>query len=921
MTTESDNLTLEEYLTTLSNVDKELLKGFPLTVDELVDSDDEVLDALMMRQGLSNEEQIKRSEIISKIKHLRIFAVLEREAKQHHWYNDRNDNGNDNGNGRKDNKNNNDISDNKREGQNKPDNNVTKKDQPLKRQFIAYKYSNKGKAPLHESIIFEGRPVFLKYQNGNLEIVEYIEEINRIIKAPSHEEYPYEPYEFTSQEEIQSYLEQAKQASIYSLYLKAKEIVQDYNDQDHNKLVLFATDIIFSYFQDKFATTHYDSVVGDNDSGNSSLGITFEAIGYRPVYMTDPSAANIFRCLGTIEPGQCTIILDEADKIDKSPEMMAILKTGYQLNGKVPKINTNTLRQEFFFTYGFKIIISERSMSLVEAKGVYDRTFSLTAYAGDPKFDIKETLNPQGNIACKSRLEQLRAFRKLMLIYRLVHFNDHVPDIDTGLKRRNRELCKPILQLFHDSRTEILTEIKPMLEHFLAMKKHRKESTIEAALYPIIHNLVSEFGQEIFASQVWGTIVDNKIINGYFDNRKPNEYQTSDYGTIYRNSITNIICDKFGAQKRHKEKGNVLIFDIDKLAKIGRSYDLDTNIQLKLPVKDGTEGSESSEDFRKETDVLEQNTNIGLTSKENKCPQIFEQTLDNKSNILLATNEKLRGNAVKPSESSEPSGANLVSHFPKDIATINTLYRIGHSDNFACKNCKTTGDRFFMETHICGKSKKQNHKYNFNILSLIKCKHVDHTDGNNSKYSIILAGPAKGVLYVTEGSQDYISGQVRMRGKDGGRYPYNYLEMIEHIFGSEEDTIHVCSGSIKGRCTTSSPSSPYTVDTNPALKPDYVADAQRLNEIAKETYSRWMADPPYNARTAKKMYGTELPDPLRLIEEGARVCKVGSLLFLLLGNPYQRCPKGVKRIGCIAITVIPNNEARFLNIYLKYQDV
>ena len=64
--------------------------------------------------------------------------------------------------------------------------------------------------------------------------------------------------------------------------------------------------------------------------------------------MTNPSAANIYRCLGTIEPGQCSIILDEADKIDKSPEMMAILKTGYQLNGKVPKINTNILRQEFF---------------------------------------------------------------------------------------------------------------------------------------------------------------------------------------------------------------------------------------------------------------------------------------------------------------------------------------------------------------------------------------------------------------------------------------------------------------------------------------------------------------------------------------------------------------------------------------------
>ena len=132
--------------------------------------------------------------------------------------------------------------------------------------------------------------------------------------------------------------------------MRAKQYVKEYNDQDESKIILISSEIISSYFQDKFSTTHYISVVGDNDSGKSSLGITFEAIAYRPLYMTDPSAANIFRCLGTIEPGRCTIILDEADKIDKSPEMMAILKTGYQLNGKVPKINTNTLRQEFFFT-------------------------------------------------------------------------------------------------------------------------------------------------------------------------------------------------------------------------------------------------------------------------------------------------------------------------------------------------------------------------------------------------------------------------------------------------------------------------------------------------------------------------------------------------------------------------------------------
>ena len=208
----------------------------------------------------TKEQQSKRSEIINKIKHLRIFAVLEREARQHHWYyNDSNGDGD----GKKASNN---QSSSERVNQSKPDYNISEEKQPLidnttsspsKWQFTAYKYSNRGKTTLHEAIILKSRPVFLKYENGNLQVIEHIEEINRIIRAPSHEEYPYEPYEFTSKDEIQSYLEQAKQASIDSLYLKAKEFVQDYNDQDNNKLVAFATDIIFSYFQDKFATTHY----------------------------------------------------------------------------------------------------------------------------------------------------------------------------------------------------------------------------------------------------------------------------------------------------------------------------------------------------------------------------------------------------------------------------------------------------------------------------------------------------------------------------------------------------------------------------------------------------------------------------------------------------------------------------------------
>ena len=48
--------------------------------------------------------------------------------------------------------------------------------------------------------------------------------------------------------------------------------------------------------------------------------------------------------------------------------------------------------------------------------------------------------------------------------------------------------------------------------------------------------------------------------------------------------------------------------------KIGKSYDIVTSIQLKLPVVDKTEGSEESEGYRKVQDISEQNANIEHTN-------------------------------------------------------------------------------------------------------------------------------------------------------------------------------------------------------------------------------------------------------------------------------------------------------------------
>jgi hypothetical protein len=218
----------------------------------------------------------------------------------------------------------------------------------------------------------------------------------------------------------------------------------------------------------------------------------------------------------------------------------------------------------------------------------------------------------------------------------------------------------------------------------------------------------------------------------------------------------------------------------------------------------------------------------------------------------------------------------------------------------------------------------------FSVFDLIKCHYhimpeAKKQDTDN-KYFVIPAHPATGVLYITNNNPEFLSGHIRLRGKDEGRYPYNYLEMIDNIFGKEDNTIEVCSRSIKGtngsHSLSSSSSACFTVDINPETEPDLVGDAQTLEDIPNNKFNRWRCDPPYNENTAQKMYGTNLPVTSKLIKAGARVCKVGSLLFLLLGpQNYQWCPYGIKRIGWVAITIVPNNELRALHILYKYANI
>jgi hypothetical protein len=179
--------------------------------------------------------------------------------------------------------------------------------------------------------------------------------------------------------------------------------------------------------------------------------------------------------------------------------------------------------------------------------------------------------------------------------------------------------------------------------------------------------------KEVSVAEIWEQL--RAIIEGYYDEKKPHEYQTLEYGTIYNNTISNILEHTFGGRSKHRTFGNTFIFDLEELTRVGKAYNLSTDIQTKI------------------IDV-EQNT---ITKDEGmKAPS----PLGEPSTLQQDENEAQNQEGVpsiEPSEPSEPSNN-------KKEESSNTKHK--HNADFSsgkwhCNDCKATGDRFYMGNTDC----------------------------------------------------------------------------------------------------------------------------------------------------------------------------------------------------------------------------
>jgi hypothetical protein len=485
------------------------------------------------------------------------------------------------------------ISNNKEKSKNKDDDNNYEQ----QKEIFTQKY--KGNGYLSEAVVIGTKSYFAVSSSLNKKDSEDFPNIilqesvpldeTTVLKPPEFISYLNKPYVFKSQKDFSQYLEKAKQTDLFSLFQLVKSIWKKYIDADNFHISICAADTIFTYLQDKIGLTHYLFFIGNNSSGKSNNLVIIHYLAYRNMMSTDVTAANIYQYLGSFDEGQGTLCEDEADNIDENTDKMRIYKNGYTSGFPVFRTDITYGRKQYrFFTFCFKAFAAERTPDSIKAKGFNQRIIELYCSPGFPQYDISEVINPAGEDKHQALLDELLETRKLLLAFRLLHFHDKIPDIKLNIENREKQLFKPIIRIFQNSKN-VLDELLPVISNYVIQKRESNADSLYSYIYQLIKRMIKEENSlELESSKIWNNI---KVeLNG--EDIKKQTIQTVEFGLISQKQITEILKQIFKA-KPPKRHGNArsLVFDLTILEKLSKVYDLDVNIKVEKIDGNGTLGT------------------------------------------------------------------------------------------------------------------------------------------------------------------------------------------------------------------------------------------------------------------------------------------------------------------------------------------
>jgi hypothetical protein len=182
------------------------------------------------------------------------------------------------------------------------------------------------------------------------------------------------------------------------------------------------------------------------------------------------------------------------------------------------------------------------------------------------------------------------------------------------------------------------------------------------------------------------------------------------------------MIQKLGVESKHHSRYTELIFNKKKIIGIAvqYNYSVQTNLDFgKVNDDDDGEHHEHNEHNTLPMETVVENNRENNNDFQNVYKETAQVEINNDecSNLLSAngiptnndnqeTNNKL---LLEPSQRSPcaPTQDNLpYCNIEEEIQR--SIFRVGRSDNWGCKNCKQHGDKWYMRQHQCsGLAKKQ----------------------------------------------------------------------------------------------------------------------------------------------------------------------------------------------------------------------
>jgi hypothetical protein len=504
--------------------------------------------------------------------------------------------------------------------------------EPKPKRYTVYKYSKD--IPLAEEITLGNKNVFLQIIDDQPITLPEIDlrDQNIIIKPHDrNENTPIIPFTFRNLEEIKYFIDQAEKETIHSLYIKSKSLWKCFVvAKDDDTITLLAVDQVYSYFQDLFPTTHYDMVTGSPGSGKNAILVTMKQLGYRVILASDTSGANLLDMFGSVESGQVVLAEDEFDDIDKDEIKKKLIKVGYDEEGIVPRTldgNTSNRHNEWYYVFSYKIIAAENRLDSKNLSGLNDRIFQIESIKGSPKFLIKTIRKEMKKPVEKQKPEyrevisKINYLRKLLLIYRILHHKDIIEEVPLNIDGRAFELTSPQIFLFGSNALSsgeykpALKEVLKMLSRFLQKKGELTKKTLEGVVHETLEKelfptmtsrtLIDVNGRSILTYTIPHRDIIDKVIqltDGVSTNN-PNEkaFYSTEYSKITHKRILKICRERFSGEPdtigRGEEKERALTFDKEIVEKVGRTFEIISEIKILEPASNHKEEEEGRNDM------------------------------------------------------------------------------------------------------------------------------------------------------------------------------------------------------------------------------------------------------------------------------------------------------------------------------------